>query len=179
MGSSFFSSFLKSSNQFRGFFILFSSLLKRDLYGGVGSSFFSSRRLEYLAAAASSLSFLLSLRLEKRDIPASSASRSEEYLETEESASLLRLPYFGVEEVVSVSVNVSLQLLLGVGVPASSLATAADSASLQLLLAAGVPASKREAAVPDSEAVETGRDPYFVRLEPESELVRLLLHEGL
>jgi len=159
---------------------LFSSLLKRDLYGGVGSSFFSSRRLEYLAVAASSLSFLLSLRLEKRDIPASSASRREEYLETEVSASLLRLPYFGVEVVVSVvSVNVSLQLLRGVGVPASSLARAADSASLQLVLGVGVPASKREAAVPDSEAVETGREPYFVILEPESELVRLLLQDGL
>ena len=82
------------------------------------------------------------------------------------------------------SLKESLQLDLGVGVPASSLEAAADSASLQLERGVGVDASNLETlsdtpVAADSEAVETGLEPYFVKLELESELFRLLRHDGL
>ena len=78
------------------------------------------------------------------------------------------------------SLNASLQLDLGVGVPASSLDAAVDSGSLQLDRGVGVDASNLETPDdPDSETVETGLDPYFVKLELESELLRLLRHDGL
>ena len=82
------------------------------------------------------------------------------------------------------SLNESLQLDLGVGVPASSLEAAADSASLQLERGVGVAASNLETLsdtpeLPDSETVETGLEPYLDKLELESELLRLLLHDGL
>ena len=72
------------------------------------------------------------------------------------------------------SLNESLQLDLGAGVPESSLETAEDSASLQLDRGVGVDASNLDVPDdPDSETVETGLEPYFVRLEFESELLRL------
>ena len=82
------------------------------------------------------------------------------------------------------SLKESLQLDLGVGVPASSREAAADSASLQLDRGVGVAASNLETlsdtpVAADSEAVETGLEPYFVKLELESELFRLLRHDGL
>ena len=80
------------------------------------------------------------------------------------------------------SLKESLQLDLGVGVPASSLEAAADSASLQLDRGVGVAASNLETlsdTCPDSETVETGLEPYFVKLELESELLRLLRQDGL
>ena len=82
------------------------------------------------------------------------------------------------------SLKESLQLDLGVGVPASSLEDAADSASLQLDRGVGVDASNLETlsdtpVAADSEAVETGLELYFVKLELESELFRLLRHDGL
>ena len=78
------------------------------------------------------------------------------------------------------SLNASLQLDLGVGVPASSLDAAVDSGSLQLDRGVGVDASNLETPDdPDSETVETGLEPYFVKLELESELLRLLRQDGL
>ena len=78
------------------------------------------------------------------------------------------------------SLNESRQLDLGAGVPESSLETAEDSASLQLDRGVGVDASNLDVPDdPDSETVETGLEPYFVRLEFESELLRLLRQDGL
>ena len=55
-----------------------------------------------------------------------------------------------------------------------------DSGSLQLDRGVGVDASNLETPDdPDSETVETGLEPYFVKLELESELLRLLRHDGL
>ena len=73
------------------------------------------------------------------------------------------------------SLNESLQLDLGVGDE-----TADDSASLQLDRGVGVDASNLDVPDdPDSETEETGLEPYFVRLEFESELLRLLRQDGL
>ena len=130
------------------------------------ASFISS-----LESLASSRPFLLSRRLENLEMP-SSESR-EEYREMYESPSRFRLPYFGVVD--TSSLNESLQLDLGVGDE-----TADDSASLQLDRGVGVDASNLDVPDdPDSETVETGLEPYFVRLEFESELLRLLRQDGL